>query len=193
MHVAQNQKELFQLINELIDSNKYGKEVYIEEYLSGQEITITVMPPGKYIFQNKEERIHSYWSLPAIKRFNHQNGIAPYNGTVAVIENSSILSYDELQQDEIKIISEQCGKAAKIIKAKAPIRIDCRANDKGDYFIFDLNMKPNMTGPSRSHRKDQDSLTSLAARKIGWNYEDLLINILEQKWTTPAANIGSGK
>ncbi|WP_144962839.1 ATP-grasp domain-containing protein [Gillisia sp. Hel_I_86] len=189
VYVAQNQKELFQLINELIDSNKYGKEVYIEEYLSGQEITITVMPPGKYIFHNKEKRIHSYWSLPAIKRFNHHNGIAPYNGTVAVIENSSILNDAELQQDEIKIISKHCEKAAKIIKAKAPIRIDCRANDQGDYFIFDLNMKPNMTGSSRPHRKDQDSLSSLAARKIGWNYEDLLINILEQKWTAPAANI----
>lgn len=47
-----------------------------------------------------------------------------------------------------------CEKAAQIIQAKAPIRIDCRANQEGKYFIFDLNMKPNMTGPGRKGRDE---------------------------------------
>ncbi|WP_244614437.1 hypothetical protein [Elizabethkingia argenteiflava] len=50
----------------------------------------------------------------------------------------------------------------------------------GEYLLFDLNMKPNMTGASRPHRQDQDSLTALAARKIGWNFDDLIINMLSQ-------------
>ena len=39
-----------------------------------------------------------------------------------------------------------------------------------------------MTGPSRPHRHNQDSLTLMAARKIGWNYMDLLNNMLRQTW-----------
>lgn len=39
-----------------------------------------------------------------------------------------------------------------------------------------------MTGPSRPHRQNQDSLTLLAARGIGWNYFDVLNNMLKQAW-----------
>ena len=35
-----------------------------------------------------------------------------------------------------------------------------------------------MTGPSRSHRQDQVSLSMLAAQKIYWIYFDLLENML---------------
>lgn len=31
-------------------------------------------------------------------------------------------------------------------------------------------MKPNMTGPGRKGREDQDNLCSMAAAGIGWNY-----------------------
>ncbi|NPE47846.1 hypothetical protein [Sphingobacterium prati] len=30
------------------------------------------------------------------------------------------------------------------------------------------------TGAARQHRQDQDSLTALAARKLGWDFADLL-------------------
>ena len=43
-------------------------------------------------------------------------------------------------------------------------------------------MKPNMTGASRPHRKNQDSLTMIAAKGIGWTYSDLILNILSQNW-----------
>lgn len=39
-----------------------------------------------------------------------------------------------------------------------------------------------MTGASRAQRYDQDSLTALAARKIGWNFDDLILNMLNQNW-----------
>jgi len=140
------------------------------------------MPKGNYVINDNEEYFNRPWCLPAVKRFNHNNGIAPYNGIVAVMENSEVLSNDELQASEIQDVYEHCIKSAELIGIKAPIRIDCRSNEQGKYFLFDLNMKPNMTGPSRPHRKNQDSLTLLSARKIGWGYFDLLNNILNQKW-----------
>jgi carbamoylphosphate synthase large subunit len=62
--------------------------VLVEEYLAGEEITITVMPPGEYDVgtmslvnemmrkadcQNLGSK-PSHWSLPVVTRFNHSNG-----------------------------------------------------------------------------------------------------------------------
>lgn len=180
--LVRDASEMEAQIIRLFDSGVYGNTLYLEQYLPGQEITITVMPPGKYTFGEKEELKAQAWALPPVKRFNHQNGIAPYNGTVAVIHNSQVLSDREIEDEPVQSILRQCEQAAQLVGALAPIRIDCRADAKGHYHIFDLNMKPNMTGASRSHRSDQDSLTLLAARKIGWSYADLLQNMLQQKW-----------
>ena len=180
--LVKNQKELDDKLNELFTGKEYGNKVYIEQFLSGQEITVTVMPPGHYLINNQERDYSKPWSLPAVKRFNHEDGVAPYNGVVAVMENSSVLENKELNSTIISEVYRQCEKATELLHIKAPIRIDCRADENGKYFLFDLNMKPNMTGPSRPQRQNQDSLTLLASRKIGWNYLDLLKNILKQAW-----------
>ncbi|MBK0369320.1 ATP-grasp domain-containing protein [Flavobacterium agrisoli] len=180
--VVKNKEELALILNNMFNSHSYGEALYVEEFLSGQEVTITIMPPGKYIIGGEITTKNNYWSLPPVKRFNHENGIAPFNGKVAVVNNSEVLTNLELRQEEIQQLCLQCEVASKIVNAKAPIRIDCRANAKGKYFLFDLNMKPNMTGASRPHKQNQDSLTVLSARKIGWTFDDLVLNMLGQKW-----------
>jgi len=180
--VVQNENELKNGISKLISSKKYGTKVMAEEFLPGKEITLTIMPPGNYTFKKRKIIKNDYWSLPPVERFNHIDGVAPYNGIVAVVNNSRVISTKELNSKEIKEISQKCEAAAKIVGAKAPIRIDCRKNKNNQYQLFDLNMKPNMTGASRPHRKDQDSLTMIAANGIGWTYSDLVLNILSQYW-----------
>jgi len=185
--VIQNEVALKKGIVNLIAAKKYGNKAIVEEFLPGKEITISIMPPGDYTFDKKNRRKNNHWSLPAVERFNHLDGIAPYNGIVAVVNNSSIVSDNELKSTAIKEISQKCELAAKVIDAHAPIRIDCRKNKEGKYQIFDLNMKPNMTGASREHRKDQDSLTMIAAKGIGWSYQALILNILSQYWKLATA------
>ncbi|SIT11715.1 D-ala D-ala ligase C-terminus [Zobellia uliginosa] len=180
--LVHNRKELDNKLNHIFSSKEYGQSVYVEQFLNGQEITVTVMPPGNYLINNQERTYEKPWCLPAVKRFNHENGIAPYNGLVAVMKNSSVLENDELKSKKIIEVYGHCVRAGELLNIKAPIRIDCRAGENGNYFLFDLNMKPNMTGPSRPNRLNQDSLTLLASRKIGWNYIDLLKNILKQAW-----------
>lgn len=180
--LVKNKKELDDRLKIIFSNNEYGKSVYVEQYLSGQELTITVMPAGNYKIENQSKKHLKPWCLPAVKRFNHNNGIAPYNGTVAVMENSAVLDNSELSSKKILETYKHCIAAAELLNIKAPIRIDCRSDEKGKYYLFDLNMKPNMTGPSRPQRKNQDSLTLLAARKIGWKYIDLLKNMLYQRW-----------
>jgi len=135
--MAKNIRELRKKVKKIIDSGHFGDSIYIEQFLLGKEITITVMPPGKYIFDQEEINKPQYWSLAPVERFNHINGIAPYNGTIAVINNSAVISDEEIKNEHIKSVIKQCEKAAKIINAKAPIRIDCRADKNNKFHLFD--------------------------------------------------------
>ncbi len=178
----QNKAAYNEKITSILEGEHFGNAVYIEPFLKGQEITITVMPQGTYLIKGKKVEKKSPWCLPPVKRYNHENGIAPYNGNVAVMDNSKVLTKQELSSKSIKKAILACNATADLLSIKAPIRIDCRADEVGKYYLFDVNLKPNMTGPSRGHRKNQDSLSLLAARAIGWNYFDLLNNILMQSW-----------
>jgi len=175
-----------QLANRLqavLAAGDFGDAVLVEQFLAGQEITITVMPPGRYLVDGQAQVQPHYWSLPPVRRFNHQAGIAPYNGTVAITENSAVLQGAELASPAVRQAMQQCATAAQLVEAKAPIRIDCRQQVAGgDYYLFDLNMKPSMTGAARPGRENQDSLSALAARALGWSYPELLTNMLRQAW-----------
>lgn len=148
--------------------------VMLEQYLSGQEGTVTVMPPS-----NDSPK---YTALPIVVRFNHEDGIAPYNGVVAVTANSRIpLEMERADVLAYTEVEKSCERVAEKLKVTAPIRIDVRqfTEDKQSKFaIFDVNMKPNMTGPGRPGREDQASLTALAAEELGWDYSTLLQKIL---------------
>lgn len=166
----------------MLDSGKYGTAVYAEPFLPGEEITVTVMPPGVYSIFGENVVKEFHWCLTAVKRFNHENDVAPYNGIVAVVNNSRVVSSREHESDQLGAAYQHCAKAAGLVGARAPVRIDCRQHQSGEYVLFDVNLKPNMTGPSRPHRFDQDSLVALAAADLGWNFNDLLLNILNQQW-----------
>ncbi|KAI2622876.1 glutathione synthetase ATP-binding domain-like protein [Hypomontagnella submonticulosa] len=150
-----------------------SSSIILEEFLEGEEITITVMPPT--------ESRPRYWSLPVVTRFNHDRGVAPYNGVVAVTTNSRAISESELDQSYQQVIVE-CEEAAKALGVAAPIRIDARRlkdSKQSKFALFDVNMKPNMTGPGRLGRDDQASLTLIAASALGWDYQELLRRILD--------------
>jgi D-ala D-ala ligase C-terminus len=112
--------------------------VMIEEFLSGEEATITIMPPGN----GRDE----YWALPIVTRFNHAEGVAPYNGVVAVTANSRVVSEEECARDgRYGEVARECEGVAKLLGVTAPIRIDVRRFREGmgeRFALFDVNMKP---------------------------------------------------
>lgn len=140
----------------------------VEEFLRGEEATITVMPPSHHSRPSScprsslaaldaDKRLnqsHSqgaggskgYWSLPVVTRFNHADGIAPYSGAVAVSANSRALSRDEQDRDPAYgEICRECERVAALLGVTAPIRVDVRrfGGDGGERFaVFDVNMKP---------------------------------------------------
>lgn len=110
----------------------------LEQYLSGEECTVTVMPPSS---------LHEdYWALPIVTRFNHDKGIAPYNGVVAVTANSRVVSQEEMGKDErYGEVVKECVDVARLLRVTAPIRVDVRRFGKGKgekFALFDVNMKP---------------------------------------------------
>ncbi|KAF4547591.1 O-methyltransferase domain-containing protein 5 [Elsinoe fawcettii] len=153
--------------------------ILLEQFLSGTEGTITVMPPTS-------ER-PEYWAMPVVVRFNHMEDIAPYNGVVAVAANSKVPTAEEIQDDPaLARVSRECEKVAELLQFKAPIRIDIRRLSKvprAPFALFDVNAKPNMTVPGRPGRDDQASLLAIAATALGWDSTRLLLEIL--KTATP--------
>ncbi|KAI8197943.1 D-alanine--D-alanine ligase [Colletotrichum sp. SAR 10_65] len=172
--VCQDESELNSHIKLL--KSEGTNAIIVEEFLAGEEATVTVMPPTSD---------KGYWSLPVVTRFNHQDGIAPYNGTVAVTANSkAVVDSDDPAYEEV---AKECEKVGELLGTTAPIRIDVRRFKEGSKFaLFDVNMKPNMTGPGRPGRDEQASLTLLAAAALGWDYKELLRQILGTSYTLEA-------
>jgi D-alanine-D-alanine ligase-like ATP-grasp enzyme len=111
--------------------------VMIEEFLSGEEATVTVMPPSK----GRDE----YWALSIVTRFNHEEEVAPYNGVVAVTTNSRIVSREEERDRRYGEAVMGCVGVARLLGVTAPIRIDVRRFRGGReqrFTLFDVNMKP---------------------------------------------------
>lgn len=122
----------------MVNLFKESPVILLEEFLAGEEATVTVMPPsaGKV----------DYWAMPIVTRFGHEDNIAPYNGVVAVTANSRALTIEEAKMDtSYNTAAQQCETVAKLLNVTAPIRIDIRrfAKDgQSKFALFDINMKP---------------------------------------------------
>ena len=122
--------------------------------------------PRNYEIQGEIKEMKTYWCLPPVERFNHEKGVTPYNGIVSVVENCRVIDDYELNSDAIRKLCQQREYAADLVKGRAPIRIDYRQDQNGEFFLFDLNMKPNITGPSRGHRANQTCLQEYRPKRL---------------------------
>lgn len=130
-----------QLEQHIVDLFVESPIVMIEEFLAGQEATITVMPPSQGHTR--------HWSMPPVVRFNHLDDIAPYNGVVAVTVNSRVVGPDEMADESYSEAMQECERVAALIKATAPIRVDIRRFAEGSRFaLFDINLKPVRISPA---------------------------------------------
>jgi len=172
--------ELRDAATALIQAATFGDMLMVEEFLAGDEMTVTIMPPASPHPDGSRARTH--WALPPVYRFDQRDGVAPYNGDVPVTANSAAIGGERLLDPAIVAMIESCVSAAALVDARAAIRIDCRADRHGTFKLFDLNMKPNMTGPGRPGREDQDCLSAIAARADRWSYVDLLQAMLAARW-----------
>ncbi|KAJ5759174.1 hypothetical protein N7520_006330 [Penicillium odoratum] len=177
--ICENAPELAEHVARLFDESP---RVLLEEFLMGEEGTITIMPPSQQSTPGFEDstRHAGHWALPPVTRFNHVDGVAPYSGKVAVTVNSRAVTVAEMEADPAYAeIMKECEVVAGLLGTTAPLRIDIRRFRPGSKFaLFDINMKPNITGPGRPGRDDQTSLMGLAAESMGMNYPTFLQYVL---------------
>jgi hypothetical protein len=83
--------------------------------------------------------------MPIITCFNHDSGIAPYDGVVAATSNSRTLTQEQAKKDKrYSEASRQCERVAELMQAIAPIRVDIRRYNKNpdiSFALVDINMK----------------------------------------------------
>jgi D-alanine-D-alanine ligase-like ATP-grasp enzyme len=166
---------------------KFGSKFLLEEYLSGRELAVTVMPPGTYATTDGLHSEATHWTLPAIERTGHHGGVMPFSGVVPIQSNSKPAGDD----DQVRAFAQHAIRVAQFLRATSPIRIDCREGADGVIKAIDINMKPSMTGPGRPGREQMINLSALAGKEIGWNYTELMAAIAAnaapiQRVTQPA-------
>jgi hypothetical protein len=175
--VARDFDQLSVQVAALAASRRFGAAIMLEQFLPGEEITITVMPAAAHPGEDAP------FALPPIRRFDQVGDVAPYNGDVPVSHNSVALTLDECADLAIVAVTAACERAAALLEIRATMRIDCRADSDGTFLLFDVNAKPNLTGAGRPGREDEDSLSTLAAAAIGWRYSDFLVAAARAAWT----------
>ncbi|PNU02916.1 biotin carboxylase [Novosphingobium guangzhouense] len=175
--VARNFAQMVAGTRAIVEGGKFGSAIMIEQFLPGQEITITVMPAAARVGEERP------FALPPVRRFDQHDDVAPYNGDVPVSSNSAAMTAQECADPAIAAVISACEQAAAIIGIRTPMRIDCRQDQNGAFLIFDVNIKPNLTGAGRPGRELEDSLSTIAAAAIGWRYPDLLVAAIRGAWT----------
>jgi len=65
VRVCRSEEELIDHCRDLLGEDA---PVIVEDFLAGQEVTVTVMPPSPATGQD------GYWAMPVVERFNHAEG-----------------------------------------------------------------------------------------------------------------------
>ena len=116
---------------------KDSPRVMLEEYLAGEEATITVFPPSF------EEGRDDYWASPIVARLNYGEGVAPMNSIIEVTSKSKVLASEDYEQDvHYQAVAKECEEVARLLRVTAAIRVDVRRFKEGKFALFGVSVKP---------------------------------------------------
>ncbi len=94
----------------LIEAATFGDMLMVEEFLCGDEMTVTVLPPASP--HPDGARSDRHWALRPVFRFDQHDGVAPYNGDVPVTANSVAIERERLSDPEIVAMIDGLGPRA---------------------------------------------------------------------------------
>lgn len=155
-------KEKKYLKSAIEESFKFDKEIFIEKFIEGKEITIGILG-------NEDTEI-----LPAIE-IRTKSGFYDYKAKYTPGESQHIIP-PQLSEKIIKKANRIAEKVYKIVKCSGFARMEIMIDKKGTPYILDVNTIPGLT---------ETSLLPDAAKYKGISFEDLcekILNYAIEKW-----------
>lgn len=144
-------------VEQLIPAWRLAKEfddsVLIEQWISGSEYTVGILN-GEVLPIIKLETPRGFYDYDAKYKLNSTQYICPC-GLAEEIEKS---------------IKKECLRAFDVVNCSGWGRVDLMMNESGDVYFIEVNTVPGMT----SH-----SLVPMAAKHYGYDFDELVIKILE--------------
>jgi D-alanine-D-alanine ligase len=142
-----------QLENAVIEAIRYDKDVLIEKYIKGRELTVSIIG---------NEPV----ALPIIE-IKPKSGFYDYEAKYVKGMTEYIVPA-ELDRRLTRDISETAVKCHKVLGCKSISRVDFILDSSNDAYVFEINTMPGMTATS---------LVPKAAKAAGINF-DLLVEII---------------
>ena len=152
VHIVNDAAELPAAVE---DASRYGKEILVEEYIKGKELTVAIF--------NGE-------ALPVVH-------ICPRSGFYDM--NNKYPSYicpADISEEETKAVQAAAVAAYKALGVEVYGRVDVLLTDDGKPYVLEINTIPGMTGAS---------LFPKAAKAAGISYGELCTRIAEVSLNQP--------
>ena len=133
---------------------KYDDEILIEEFISGKEITVSIV--GEDVLPIIEIRPeHGLYDYEC----KYMKGLTEY------------ICPAELNEDLTKRIKQTAFEVYKLLKCRHYGRVDLRLDNNNQHWFLELNTLPGMT---------DTSLVPKAAKAVGISFEQLIGKIIKQ-------------
>ena len=150
MSRVQSAKELEAAISKAL---QFDSEVLVEQYVTGQEYTVSILG-DKALPSIRMETPHSFYDYDAKYHTNTTQYHCPSG----------------LCEDEERELATIAMRAFKAVGASGWGRVDVMRDQQGNFFILEVNTVPGMT---------EKSLVPMAAKQAGMSFTDLVLAIAE--------------
>ena len=149
-----NLKKRQELDNSILQCNELSKNVIIEEYIEGREITVGIL--GDKVFPILEiEPVNKFYDYEC----KYTKGKSKY--TVPAVNINQKIGI-EIVKTAVKVYD--------LLKCRHYARVDFRLSKNNDLHLLEVNTLPGFT---------ETSLFPMAARSVGISYKNLLLEIIK--------------
>lgn len=160
VHIVHDAAELPAAVE---DAARYGKEILVEEYIKGKELTVAIF---------NGEALPVVHICPRSGFYDMNNKYPSLYGGVG----SDYICPADISEEETKAVQAAAVAAYKALNVEVYGRVDVLLTDDGKPYVLEINTIPGMTGAS---------LFPKAAKAAGISYGELCTRIAEVSLNQP--------
>lgn len=160
VQIVHEQSELAAAVAE---AGKFGKELLVEEYIKGKELTVAIF---------NGEALPVIHICPRQGFYDYKNKYPSMTGAVG----SDYICPADISEEDTKLVQEAALAAYKAAHVEVYGRVDVLLTDDHKPYVLEINTIPGMTG---------SSLFPKAAKAVGISYGELCTRIAEISMNQP--------